>query len=55
MGRFEEVFLALYLIYDAMLSRALGIEDHFRDHFRALEGHFVARSQVDDQEPPRFV
>lgn len=54
MGRFEECMLALYLIYDAMLSRALGIEDHFREHFGALENHFVARAQIDEQEPPRF-
>lgn len=42
MTRFEDCFLSLYLIYDAMLSRALGIGDHFADHFDKLEAHFQA-------------
>jgi hypothetical protein len=51
MGRFEDCFLALYLIYDAMLSRALGIEDHFLEHFGKLDEHFRASAQI-DREPP---
>jgi len=51
MGRFEDCFLALYLIYDAMLSRALGIEDRFLEHFEQLEEHFRASAQI-DREPP---
>jgi hypothetical protein len=51
MGRFEDCFLALYLVYDAMLSRALGIEDHFLEHFQRLDEHFRASAQI-DREPP---
>ncbi|MDH3591569.1 MAG: hypothetical protein OER88_06805, partial [Planctomycetota bacterium] len=52
MGRFEDCFLALYVIYDAMLSRALGIKDHFLDHFERLDEHYRAAAQVDGAEPP---
>ena len=54
MSRFEDCFVALYLLYDAMLSRALGIEDHFEDHFLRLEQHFRDSAQIDGMEPPRF-
>jgi hypothetical protein len=53
MGRFEDCFLALYLLYDAMLCRALGIEDHFEEQFERLDGHFRASAQI-DEEPPSF-
>ncbi|MHC4933263.1 MAG: hypothetical protein ACYTGV_13855 [Planctomycetota bacterium] len=53
MGRFEDCFLALYLLYDAMLSHALGIEDHFEEHFARLEEHFREGARIDD-EPPIF-
>jgi len=53
MGRFEDCFLALYLIYDAMLSKALGIEDHFAEQFECLESHFRASAQI-DEEPPSY-
>ena len=49
MRRFEDCFLALYLLYDAMLSRALGIEDKFKDHFERLEEHFRASAQIDEE------
>lgn len=52
MGRFEDCFLALYLIYDAMLSRALGIQDHFEDHFARLERHYRESAQIDGEAPP---
>jgi len=39
-GRFEDCFLALYLIYDAMLSNALGIEDKFEQQFEVVENRF---------------
>jgi len=55
MCRFEDCFMALYLMYDAMLSRALGIEDHFREHFARLEDHFRTSAQIDEQDPPRFL
>lgn len=51
MHRFEDCFMALYLIYDAMLSRALGIDDHFDQHFENLESHFRANAQVDEERP----
>ncbi|MEM8886117.1 MAG: hypothetical protein AAGD14_18780 [Planctomycetota bacterium] len=51
MGRFEDCFLSLYVIYDAMLSRALGIEDKFPQQFDLLEGHFGASGQADDSDP----
>jgi len=56
MGRFEDCFLALYVIYDAMLSRALGIEDKFEAHFDALESRYRQGAKVDgvDEEPPEF-
>jgi len=47
MGRFEDCFSGLYLIYDAMLCRALGIDDKFDDHFARLEEHFRASAQID--------
>ncbi len=47
MTRFEDCFLALYLIYDAMLSQALGIEDHFDDQFARLEEHFRQSAPID--------
>jgi hypothetical protein len=53
MGRFEDCFLSLYLVYDAMLSRALGIEDKFHEHFECLESHFRASARI-DEEPPSF-
>jgi hypothetical protein len=53
MTRFEDCFFALYLVYDAMLCRALGIEDHFDEHFEKLEEHFRA-SAPEQQEPPSF-
>jgi len=49
MGRFEDCFLALYLIYDAMLSRALGIEDKFSTHFDRVERHFRASAHMDEE------
>ena len=61
MGRFEDCFLALYLIYDAMLSRALGIEDKFEPQFESLENRYRQGAKVDgmdggidgvDDEPP---
>ncbi len=52
MARFEDCFLALYLIYDAMLCRALGIEDHFKAHFEKLEKHYQQSAQIDDEPPP---
>ncbi|MHC4163515.1 MAG: hypothetical protein ACYSUM_15410 [Planctomycetota bacterium] len=52
MGRFEDCFLALYLIYDAMLSRALGIEDHFLEHFEKFEEYVRASTQIDREPPP---
>lgn len=54
MSRFEECFIALYLLYDAMLSRALGIEDHFDEQFSRLEQHLRDSAQIDGTEPPRF-
>ena len=48
MARFEDCFLALYLIYDAMLSRALGIEDRFEQHFELLEDRYSSTTGVDD-------
>lgn len=48
MGRFEDCFLALYLIYDAMLCRALGIEDKFLPQFERLEKHYRENAQVDE-------
>ena len=58
MGRFEDCFLALYVLYDAMLSRALGISDHFLDHFAKLDEHYSAASRIEeaeeDPEPPLF-
>ena len=53
MARFEDCFLSLYLIYDAMLSRALGIEDHFLEHFARVEEHYRHKARV-DLEPPQF-
>ena len=53
MGRFEDCFLALYLIYDAMLSRALGIDDKFEAQFESLENRYRQASKV-DEEPPEF-
>lgn len=47
MGRFEDCFLALYLIYDAMLSMALGINDHFEDQFQKLAEHFRQSAPID--------
>ena len=55
MGRFEDCFLSLYLIYDAMLSKALGIGDKFAAQFKALEEHFRASAQIDGGEPPSFL
>ncbi|MHC4547530.1 MAG: hypothetical protein ACYTEZ_02035 [Planctomycetota bacterium] len=52
MGRFEDCFLALYLIYDAMLSRALGIDNHFLKHFERLEEYFRIGAQIDREPPP---
>jgi hypothetical protein len=52
MSRFEDCFCALYLIYDAMLSRALDIEDKFLDHFARLEEHFRSSAQIDRDPPP---
>jgi hypothetical protein len=56
MGRFEDCFLALYLIYDAMLSRALGIEDKFAAQFERLENRYRQSAKVDgvDEDPPEF-
>jgi len=51
MGRFEDCFCGLYLIYDAMLCRALGIDDRFLEQFELLEEHFRASAQI-DREPP---
>ena len=53
MGRFEDCFLALYLIYDAMLSRALGIEDKFEAQFELLENRYRQATKI-DEEPPEF-
>jgi hypothetical protein len=55
MGRFEDCFLALYLLYDAMLCRALGIEEHFNSQFERLEQHYRQGAQIDDsgEEPPQ--
>ncbi|MHC4954034.1 MAG: hypothetical protein ACYTGZ_09095 [Planctomycetota bacterium] len=53
MSRFEDCFLALYLIYDAMLSRALGIEDKFEAQFEMLEARYRPGAAV-DEEPPEF-
>lgn len=54
MERFEHCFVALYLIYDAMLSRALGIKDSFRAHFERVEEFFIAGQELgpglDDDE-----
>ena len=50
MGRFEDCFMALYLIYDAMLSRALGIADRFDAQFERLEEHFRVSAQIDGGE-----
>jgi len=47
MTRFEDCFLSLYLIYDAMLSLALGIEDTFREQFARLEEHFRQSTPID--------
>jgi len=52
MGRFEDVFLALYVLYDAMLCRALGIEEHFDAHFERLEHHYGQNAQIDEEPPP---
>lgn len=52
MGRFEDCFLALYLIYDAMLSRALGIEDHFLEHFEKFDEYVRTSTQIDREPPP---
>ena len=49
MGRFEDCFLGLYLIYDAMLSRALGIEDKFEPHFEILEERYSSIRSIDDE------
>lgn len=54
MSRFEDCFSALYLIYDAMLSRALNIEDKFLDHFERLEDHFRTSAQIDREPPTSF-
>ncbi len=55
MGRFEDCFLALYVLYDAMLSRALGIQDHFLDHFEKLDEHYRAANQIEGESgPPAF-
>ncbi|MHC4938311.1 MAG: hypothetical protein ACYTHK_05020 [Planctomycetota bacterium] len=47
-GRFEECFLALYLIYDAMLSCALGIEDKFEQQFELMEQRYSQAMRGDD-------
>ena len=52
MARFEDCFLSLYLIYDALLSRALGIEDHFAEHFDKLEEYFRVSAQIDRGDLP---
>jgi hypothetical protein len=52
MGRFEDSFLALYLIYDAMLSRALGIDDHFLEHFEKFDEYVRTSTQIDREPPP---
>ncbi|MFQ5843755.1 MAG: hypothetical protein ACE5JG_02080, partial [Planctomycetota bacterium] len=40
MPRFKDCFLGLYMVYDAMLCRALGIEDRFAVQFDRLEQHY---------------
>lgn len=50
MGRFEDCFLALYIIYDAMLSRALGIEDKFEEQFARLDTYFQQSAPVEGLE-----
>ena len=52
MGRFEDCFFALYLIYDAMLSRALGIDDHFLEQFERFEEYVRTSTQTDREPPP---
>jgi hypothetical protein len=52
MARFEDCFLALYLVYDAMLSRALGIEDKFLVHFESLEKRYRESARIDEEPPP---
>lgn len=52
MGRFQDCFLALYAVYDAMLSRALGIEDRFAQHFACLEERYRESASLDRDEPP---
>jgi hypothetical protein len=47
-GRFEDCFLALYLIYDAMLSNALGIEDKFERQFELVESRYSQAIQGED-------
>jgi hypothetical protein len=54
MGRFEDCFLALYLIYDAMLSRALGINDHFLEQFEQFEEYVRASTQIERDPPPEI-
>lgn len=54
MPRFEDCFLALYLIYDAMLSRALGIEDKFEQHFEVLEDRYSSAHSVDEEGGSEF-
>jgi len=53
MARFEDCFFALYLIYDAMLSRALGIEDRFQPHFETLEQRYRQSARI-DEDPEAF-
>ena len=58
MARFEDCFLSLYLIYDAMLSRALGIEAHVESQFERLEEYFRNSAHIDGDpsgEPPNFL
>ena len=50
-GRFEDCFLALYLIYDAMLSKALGIEDKFQRQFELVESRYSQAIQESDDTP----
>ena len=54
MARFEDCFLSLYLVYDAMLSRALGIEDHFLEQFARVEEHYRHKARVDLDPPTSF-
>jgi hypothetical protein len=49
MPRFEDCFLALYLIYDAMVSHALGIDDKFEQHFEVLEERYSTPHNVDEE------